>query len=58
LRSFSPVRDDAARARARRKQQLRRSKELSSFLPFADKRALGVCDTFERGVYRMADASR
>ena len=27
-------------------------------LPFAEKRALGVCDTFERGVYRIADASR
>ena len=27
-------------------------------LPFADKRALGVYDTFERGVCRMADVSR
>ncbi len=31
---------------------------MMQFLPFADKRALGVYDTFERGVYRMADASR
>jgi CubicO group peptidase (beta-lactamase class C family) len=31
---------------------------LMQFLPFADKRALGVYDTFERGVYRMADAGR
>src|SRR6185312_5551052 len=31
---------------------------LMQFLPFAEKRALGVYDTFERGVYRMADASR
>ena len=31
---------------------------LMQFLPFADKRALGVYDTFERGVYRLADASR
>src|SRR5579883_330202 len=31
---------------------------MMQFLPFADKRALGVYDTFERGVYRIADASR
>lgn len=31
---------------------------LMQFLPFADRRALGVYDTFERGVYRLADASR
>jgi len=31
---------------------------LMQFLPFADKRALGVYDIFERGVYRLADASR
>jgi len=31
---------------------------MMQFLPFADKRALGVYDTFERGVYRVADASR
>ncbi len=31
---------------------------LMQFLPFADKRALGVYDAFERGVYRLADASR
>jgi CubicO group peptidase (beta-lactamase class C family) len=31
---------------------------MMQFLPFADKRALGVYDTFERGVYRMAEASR
>ena len=31
---------------------------LMQFLPFADKRALAVYDTFERGVYRLADASR
>ena len=31
---------------------------LMQFLPFADRRALGVYDTFERGVYRIADASR
>jgi CubicO group peptidase (beta-lactamase class C family) len=31
---------------------------MMQFLPFADRRALGVYDTFERGVYRMADASR
>jgi CubicO group peptidase (beta-lactamase class C family) len=29
---------------------------LMQFLPFAEKRALGVYDTFERGVYRMAKA--
>jgi methyl acetate hydrolase len=29
---------------------------MMQFLPFADKRALGVYDTFERGVYRMAKA--
>ena len=31
---------------------------MMQFLPFADKRALGVYDTFERGVYRMAEAGR
>ncbi|HEY1546148.1 MAG TPA: serine hydrolase domain-containing protein [Xanthobacteraceae bacterium] len=31
---------------------------MMQFLPFAEKRALSVYDTFERGVYRMADASR
>ena len=31
---------------------------MMQFLPFADKRALGVYDTFERGVYRMVEASR
>jgi CubicO group peptidase (beta-lactamase class C family) len=31
---------------------------LMQFLPFADPRALAVYDTFERGVYRLADASR
>ena len=31
---------------------------MMQFLPFADKRALGVYDTFERGVCRMADAGR
>jgi CubicO group peptidase (beta-lactamase class C family) len=31
---------------------------MMQFLPFADRRALAVYDTFERGVYRMADASR
>jgi methyl acetate hydrolase len=31
---------------------------LMQFLPFADRRALAVYDTFERGVYRLADASR
>ena len=27
-------------------------------LPFADTKALAICDTFERGVYQLADASR
>ena len=31
---------------------------LMQFLPFADRRSLAVYDTFERGVYRLADASR
>jgi CubicO group peptidase (beta-lactamase class C family) len=31
---------------------------MMQFLPFADHKALAVYDTFERGVYRMADASR
>jgi CubicO group peptidase (beta-lactamase class C family) len=31
---------------------------LMQFLPFADRRALAVYDTFERGIYRLADASR
>src|SRR5262249_27628972 len=31
---------------------------MMQFLPFADRRALGVYDTFERGVYRMAEAGR
>ncbi len=31
---------------------------LMQFLPFADHRALAVYDTFERGIYRLADASR
>jgi methyl acetate hydrolase len=31
---------------------------LMQFLPFADRRALAVYDAFERGVYRLADASR
>ncbi len=31
---------------------------MMQFLPFADRRALAVYDTFERGVYRLADASR
>ena len=31
---------------------------LMQFLPFADRRALAVYDTFERGVYRLAGASR
>jgi CubicO group peptidase (beta-lactamase class C family) len=31
---------------------------MMQFLPFADRRALGVYDTFERGVYRMAEAWR
>jgi methyl acetate hydrolase len=31
---------------------------MMQFLPFADRRALGVYDAFERGVYRLADASR
>ena len=31
---------------------------LTQFLPFADRRALAVYDTFERGVYQLADAVR
>jgi methyl acetate hydrolase len=31
---------------------------MMQFLPFADHRALAVYDTFERGVYQLADASR
>jgi methyl acetate hydrolase len=29
---------------------------LTQFLPFADPKALAVYDTFERGVYQLADA--
>jgi methyl acetate hydrolase len=31
---------------------------LMQFLPFADHKALGLYDAFERGVYQLADASR
>ena len=31
---------------------------MAQFLPFADRKALAVYDTFERGVYQLADASR
>ncbi len=31
---------------------------LTQFLPFADPKALAVYDTFERGVYQLADATR
>jgi methyl acetate hydrolase len=31
---------------------------MMQLLPFADRKALAVYDTFERGVYRLADASR
>jgi CubicO group peptidase (beta-lactamase class C family) len=31
---------------------------LMQFLPFADRKALALYDTFERGVYRLADATR
>jgi len=31
---------------------------LMQFLPFADHKALALYDTFERGVYQIADASR
>jgi CubicO group peptidase (beta-lactamase class C family) len=31
---------------------------MMQFLPFADRKALAVYDTFERGVYQVADASR
>jgi methyl acetate hydrolase len=31
---------------------------MTQFLPFADRKALAVYDTFERGVYQLADASR
>ena len=31
---------------------------MMQFLPFADRKALALYDTFERGVYRLADASR
>src|SRR5207237_10242916 len=30
---------------------------MMQFLPFADTRALAIYDTFERGVYELADAS-
>ena len=30
---------------------------MMQFLPFADTKALGMYDTFERGVYQLADAS-
>ncbi len=30
---------------------------MMQFLPFADTKALAICDTFERGVYQLADAS-
>jgi CubicO group peptidase (beta-lactamase class C family) len=30
---------------------------MMQFLPFADTKALGIYDTFERGVYQLADAS-
>ncbi len=31
---------------------------IAQFLPFADRKALAAYDTFERGVYQLADASR
>ena len=31
---------------------------LMQFLPFADRKALALYDTFERGVYQLADATR
>jgi CubicO group peptidase (beta-lactamase class C family) len=31
---------------------------LTQFLPFADRKALALYDTFERGVYQLADATR
>jgi methyl acetate hydrolase len=31
---------------------------MAQFLPFADRKALALYDTFERGVYQLADASR
>ncbi len=31
---------------------------MSQFLPFADRKALALYDTFERGVYQLADATR
>jgi len=31
---------------------------MMQFLPFADRKALALYDTFERGVYQLADASR
>jgi len=31
---------------------------MMQFLPFADTKALAIFDTFERGVYQLADASR
>jgi CubicO group peptidase (beta-lactamase class C family) len=31
---------------------------MMQFLPFADRKALALYDTFERGVYRIADATR
>jgi hypothetical protein len=30
---------------------------MMQFLPFADTKALAIYDTFERGVYQLADAS-
>jgi hypothetical protein len=30
---------------------------MMQLLPFADTKALAICDTFERGVYQLADAS-
>ncbi len=30
---------------------------MMQYLPFADTKALGVYDTFERGVYQLVDAS-
>ena len=29
---------------------------MMQFLPFADTKALGICDTFERGVYKLLEA--
>jgi hypothetical protein len=30
---------------------------MMQLLPFADSKALAICDTFERGVYQLADES-